>query len=145
MISRKLTSKFIALCVGLFCIFIAYNSNSNKTYNVTGKAYGTSWSVVSTSFIADHHEKNIIKIIEHIDLVASNYKNNSEIAIINQQPIDVEISISEDLFNILDIADDVNRLSNGAYNIMLGKISSKFGFAPDFDMSLRQIIIMNIY
>jgi thiamine biosynthesis lipoprotein len=138
LISRKLTSKFIALCVGLFCIFIAYNSNSNKTYNVTGKAYGTSWSVVSTSFIADHHEKNIIKIIEHIDLVASNYKNNSEIAIINQQPIDVEISISEDLFNILDIADDVNRLSNGAYNIMLGKISSKFGFAPDFDMSLRQ-------
>jgi thiamine biosynthesis lipoprotein len=138
LISRKLTSKFIALCVGLFCIFIAYNSNSNKTYNVTGKAYGTSWSVVSTSFIADHHEKNIIKIIEHIDLVASNYKNNSEIAIINQQPIDVEISISEDLFNILDIADDVNRLSNGAYNIMLGKISSKLGFAPDFDMSLRQ-------
>ena len=61
--SRKLISKLIALCVGLFCVFIAYNSNSNKTYSISGNAYGTSWSVVSTSFIADHHEKNIIKII----------------------------------------------------------------------------------
>jgi thiamine biosynthesis lipoprotein len=136
--SRKLISKIIALCVGLFCVFIAYNSNSNKTYSISGNAYGTSWSVVSTSFIADHHEKNIIKIIDHIDLVASNYKINSEIAIVNKEPLNVELLISDDLHNILNIADDISRLSNGAYNIMLGKISSKLGFAPDFDKDLIQ-------
>jgi thiamine biosynthesis lipoprotein len=136
--SRKLISKLIALCVGLFCIFIAYNSNSNKTYSISGNAYGTSWSVVSTSFIADHHEKNIIKIIDHIDLVASNYKINSEIAIINKEPTNVELSISDDLYNILNIAEGIKRLSDGAYNIMLGKVSSKLGFAPDFNMDLIQ-------
>ena len=136
--SRKLISKLIALCVGLFCIFIAYNSNLNKTYSISGNAYGTSWSVVSTSFIADHHEKNIIKIIDHIDLVASNYKINSEIAIINKEPANIELSISDDLYNILNIAEGIKRLSDGAYNIMLGKVSSKLGFAPDFNMDLIQ-------
>ena len=138
MLSRKLISKLIALCVGLFCVFIAYNSNSNKTYSISGNAYGTSWSIVSTSFIADHHEKNIIKIIDHIDFVASNYKINSEIAIINKQPTNTELYISNDLYNILNIAEDINKLSNGAYNIMLGKVSSKLGFAPDFNMDLIQ-------
>ncbi|MFL2698480.1 MAG: FAD:protein FMN transferase, partial [Gammaproteobacteria bacterium] len=136
--SRKLIAKLIALCVGLFCIFIAYNSNLNKTYSISGNAYGTSWSVVSTSFIADHHEKNIIKIIDHIDLVASNYKINSEIAIINKEPANIELSISDDLYNILNIAEGIKRLSDGAYNIMLGKVSSKLGFAPDFNMDLIQ-------
>ena len=138
MLSRKLISKIIALCVGLFCVFIAYNSNLNKTYSIGGNAYGTSWSIVSSSYIADHHEKNIIKIIDHIDLVASNYKINSEIALINKQPTNTELSISNDLYNILNIAEDINKLSNGAYNIMLGKVSSKLGFAPDFNMDLIQ-------
>ena len=138
MLSRKLISKLIALCVGLFCVFIAYNSNSNKTYSISGNAYGTSWSIVSSSYIADHHEKNIIKIIDHIDFVASNYKINSEIAIINKQPTNTELYISNDLYNILNIAEDINKLSNGAYNIMLGKVSSKLGFAPDFNMDLIQ-------
>ena len=138
MLSRKVISKIIALIVGLFCIYIAYSSNTNKTYKINGSAYGTSWSVVSTSFIADHHEKNIIKIIDHVDEIASNYKIDSEIAIVNQLPVDEELTISSDLFNILNIASEINKLSNGSYNIMLGKISSKLGFAPNFDKDLNQ-------
>ena len=138
MLSRKVISKIIALIVGLFCIYIAYSSNTNKTYKINGSAYGTSWSVVSTSFIADHHEKNIIKIIDHVDEIASNYKIDSEIAIINQLPVDEELTISSDLFNILNIALEINKLSNGSYNIMLGKISSRLGFAPNFDKDLNQ-------
>lgn len=138
MLSRKVISKIIALIVGLFCIYIAYSSNINKTYKINGSAYGTSWSVVSTSFIADHHEKNIIKIIDHVDEIASNYKIDSEIAIINQLPVDEELTISSDLFNILNIASEINKISKGSYNIMLGKVSSKLGFAPSFDKDLKQ-------
>ena len=138
MLSRKVISKIIALIVGLFCIYIAYSSNTNKTYKINGSAYGTSWSVVSTSFIADHHEKNIIKIIDHVDEIASNYKIDSEISIVNQLPVDEELTISSDLFNILNIASEINKLSNGSYNIMLGKISSRLGFAPNFDKDLNQ-------
>ena len=41
--SRKLIAKLIALCVGLFCIFIAYNSNLNKTYS---KKFDTEYMIL---------------------------------------------------------------------------------------------------
>ena len=50
--------------VGLICIYLAYTFNSSNLYSISGKAYGTTWSVTSTEFIADHHEKKILDIIE---------------------------------------------------------------------------------
>ena len=108
MISRKLSSKLLALVVGGICVYIAYTSNTNNSYSIGGSAYGTYWSVTSSNFIADHHEKNIIKIINKVDMVASNYKPDSEIAIVNQKPINEPISISADLYNILEIAQNVH-------------------------------------
>ena len=40
-------------------------------------------------------------------MVASNYKPNSEIALLNQRPLETPITISPDLYNILDIAKDM--------------------------------------
>ena len=93
MISRKFLSKLLALAVGGVCVYIAYISNTNNSYSISGSAYGTYWSVTSSNFIADHHEKNIIKIINKVDMVASNYKPDSEIALVNQKPINEPISI----------------------------------------------------
>ena len=138
MISRKLFSKLLALIVGCICIYIAYSSNKSATFTINGSAYGTYWSVTSTEFIADHHEKNIQKIIDNVDMVASNYKVNSEVAILNQKPINAPITISSDLYNILDIAKNIHSLSDGSYDITLGKISSELGFSPSFNKDLTQ-------
>jgi thiamine biosynthesis lipoprotein len=138
LISRKFFSKLIALTVGCICVYIAYSSNNSNTYSINGSAYGTYWSITSTEFIADHHEKNIIKIINRVDMVASNYKPNSEIALLNQRPLETPITISSDLYNILEIAKDINNISDGFYDISLGKISSKLGFAPSFNQDLKQ-------
>ena len=138
MISRKLSSKLLALLVGGICVYIAYTSNTNNSYSIGGSAYGTYWSVTSSNFIADHHEKNIIKIINKVDMVASNYKPDSEIAIVNQKPINEPISISADLYNILEIAQNVHKISDGFYDITLGKVSSGFGFAPSFEKDVTQ-------
>ena len=138
MISRKLLSKLLALIVGCICVYIAYTSNTNNSYSISGSAYGTYWSVTSSEFIADHHEKNIIKIINKVDMVASNYKPDSEIALVNQKPINEPISISADLYNILEIAQNVHKISDGFYDITLGKVSSSFGFAPSFEKDVIQ-------
>jgi len=138
LISRKFFSKFLALIVGCICVYIAYSSNNSNTYSINGSAYGTYWSVTSTEFIADHHEKNIIKIINRVDMVASNYKPYSEIALVNQKPINEPISISADLYNILEIAQNVHKISDGFYDITLGKVSSGLGFAPSFEKDVTQ-------
>ena len=135
--SRYFLSKVIALSAGVILLLIAYNHNSNSLYVISGNAYGTTWSVTSPQYIADNHKDAIKRIINDIDYVASNYKSESEISKINMNFNEFQF-ISDDLFDILKIAKSVENISEGYYNIMLGKISSSLGFAPDFGKNVLQ-------
>ncbi len=135
--SRFFLSKIIALLAGLVLIILAYNHNQNSVYVISGNAYGTSWSITSSEYIADNHQEEIKQIIKDIDYIASNYKSESEISQINMNYSQYQF-ISKDLFNILKVAKEVENLSNGYYNIMLGKVSSSLGFAPDFGENTLQ-------
>ncbi len=137
MVNRYILSKLLALLVGLLCIFLAYNFNSKNTFQVSGYAYGTTWSITSTEYIADHHEKKIQNIINNIDMMASNYKPDSEIALINNSPINTDLLVSDGLFDILSIAQLISKESDGHYDITLGKISSSMGFSPDFEKNVE--------
>ena len=142
--NRYFLSKLIALIAGIILVYVAYNHNKDSvTYNhnkpslyeINGSAYGTDWSIKTTEFIGDHHKDNIKSIISGIDYVASNYKEDSEISIINSTD-KKNYFVSKDLFNILLVAKDVENKSEGFYNIMLGKISSNLGFSPTFGKEL---------
>ena len=135
--TRFFISKIIALIAGIVLVIVAYTHNFNSLYVISGKAYGTSWSISSSEYIGDHHKEKIEFIINKIDYVASNYKEDSEIALINKNFKEYQF-ISDDLFKILMIAKDVELKSEGFYNIMLGKISSNLGFSPTFNQNLIQ-------
>ena len=135
--TRNLFSKLIALTAGIILLIVAYNHNQKSLYEISGTAYGTRWSVTSTEYISDLHKNNIISIINRIDYVASNYKKDSEIALINFSQKN-NFKISNDLLNILTIAKDVEGSSNGFYNIMMAKVSSQLGFSPRFNNTLNQ-------
>ena len=136
--TRNLFSKLIALIAGIILLVVAYNHNQKSLYEISGSAYGTRWSITSTEYISDLHKNNIISIINRIDYVASNYKEDSEIAIINFTQGN-DFKISSDLLNILIIAKDVEISSDGFYNIMMGKVSGQLGFSPDFNNTLNQV------
>ena len=135
--TRNLFSKLIALTAGIILLIVAYNHNLKSLYEISGTAYGTRWSITSTEYISDLHKTNIISIINRIDYVASNYKKDSEIALINFSQKN-NFKISKDLLNILTIAKDVEGSSNGFYNIMMAKVSSQLGFSPSFNNTLNQ-------
>ena len=140
--SRYLFSKIIALLAGISLLAIAYFHNTNSVYSISGNAYGTYWSISSSEYIGDHHKEEIEKIINKIDLVASNYKAKSEINIINMN-FNKNQFISDHLLNILIIAKKVEDISEGYYNIMMGKVSSELGFSPDFEKNISQKEISN--
>jgi Membrane-associated lipoprotein involved in thiamine biosynthesis len=129
-VGRKLISKIIALTAGLILLLIAYNHNQERLYLIKGEAYGTTWSIKSTEYIGDHHKDNIEKIISRIDYVASNYKEESEIALMKVSN-DSYHFISEELSQILAIAKEGENISEGSYNITLGKVSSNAGSPPN--------------
>tara|TARA_B100001287_G_scaffold52874_1_gene41657 strand:- start:287 stop:1261 length:975 start_codon:yes stop_codon:yes gene_type:complete len=137
-VTRNLFSKLIALIAGIILLVVAYNHNQKSLYEISGSAYGTRWSISSTEYISDLHKNNIISIINRIDYVASNYKEDSEIAIINFTQGN-DFKISSDLLNILIIAKDVEISSDGFYNIMMAKVSGQLGFSPDFNNTLDQV------
>ena len=133
--NRLIASKVLAISVGLLCVFLAYNHNKSSTYEIGGSIYGTYWKLVSTDYISDSIKKSIIDELDRIDLIASNYKIQSELSILNAAPANTKIKISKDLFTLLSLAEDLNRLSNGAYDVTLGSMVINGGFGPELSIN----------
>ena len=112
--NRLIASKVLALSVGLLCVFLAYEYNKSSTYEIDGKIYGTYWKLVSTTYITDTTKKAITDELNRIDFVASNYKPQSELSLVNESPLNTKIKISQDLYALLSLAEELNKISKGA-------------------------------
>ena len=140
MISRQFISKIFAFFVGLSCVYIAYEFNSKSNTVLSGSIYGTTWTISSSDYISDYHQVNINKILNSVDSVASNYKDTSEVSIINIKPLNNYFEISDELTELITTAEIVKNQSNGFYDITLGKISASKGFSPDFGLDLSDYV-----
>jgi len=130
-LNRLIASKILAISVGLLCVLLAYEHNKSSTYEIGGKIYGTYWKLVSTNYISDSTKTAIIDELDRIDFIASNYKIQSELSLINSSAANTRIKISEDLYTLLSLAEELNKISKGAYDVTLGSMVIQGGFGPD--------------
>ena len=137
--NRLLLSKLIALFIGFGCILLAYNYNKSATYFTSGPIFGTSWKLVTTEYITDSLKQSIQNELNRIDLIASNYKTNSELSFINKSPTDEIINISDEMFTMLSFAEDLYIKTSGLYDITLGSLIIDEGFGPLVSMSDKSI------
>ena len=137
--NRLTVSKLIALSVGLICIFSAYYYNKSATYQISGPIYGTYWQLVSTEYIPDSLKQSIEVELARIDLIASNYKESSELSRINAAPIDEEIIISPEMYSILSYAENLYQLTAGLYDVTVGSLVIDKGFGPADSMNQNTI------
>jgi thiamine biosynthesis lipoprotein len=133
-LNRSIVSKLIALAIGLTCILLAYNYNKSATYKISGSIYGTYWQLVSTTYISDSVKKSIKDELKRIDLIASNYKKDSELSRINKASVNEKILISSDMFSLLSFAESLYQITDGFYDITLGSLVIQQGFGPDNTM-----------
>ena len=122
--------------IGLLCVFLAYNYNKSATYEIGGSIYGTYWKLVSPDYMADSIKQSIVDELNRIDLVTSNYKLNSELSLLNQAPPNTNIKISQELSNLLIFAENITLLTDGAYDVTLGKLVIQAGFGPAVNTEL---------
>ena len=113
------------------CVFLAFNHNKSSTYEISGSIYGTYWKLVSTNYISDSIKQSIHSELDRIDYIASNYKTESELSLLNKAPINTKIKISRDLYDLLNFAEELNHISLGAYDVTIGSMVIKGGFGPD--------------
>ena len=137
--NRLTVSKLIALSVGLICIFFAYNHNKLATYQISGPIYGTYWQLVTTEYIPDSLKESIGVELARIDLIASNYKESSELSRINASPIDKEINISPEMYSLLSYAEKLYQLTAGLYDVTVGSLVIDKGFGPVDTMNQNTI------
>ena len=62
---------------------MAYDYNQRTNYLYQGEIYGTYWKISSKEFINQQYLDEVVNILNKIDLIASNYKPNSEVNKLN--------------------------------------------------------------
>tara|TARA_B100001113_G_C21026462_1_gene585966 strand:- start:12 stop:1028 length:1017 start_codon:yes stop_codon:yes gene_type:complete len=129
-VDRYTFSKLIALAAGILCVVIAIQHNKSTSYFISGNIYGTTWSITSDKYI---NKSNIQELLNRIDFIASNYKENSLINTLNKKRDYLhELTNQPELCSILGMAKMVESVID-SYRIGLGHISASNGFAPVFN------------
>ena len=113
--------------------------NTSSTYTISGQIYGTYWKITSTKYVDTATQQKVKAKLNKIDLIASNYKEASELSLINKVKIGETIAVSKTLNYLLETSSLVHYQTSGLFNITLGIETSKMGFGP----SLKEDIESN--
>ena len=119
----------------IFLLIFAFSNllacSANKSYELKGNTFGTIYYIFiedDKSLNSNEIHSNIKYILNIIDNSASNYKNNSEISVLNKFKDDAFKTVSSNLFNIIHKAKIVGDITNGYFDITLGDIKISKGF-----------------
>ena len=104
--------------------------NTSSTYTISGQIYGTYWKITSTKYIDLTTQQKVREKLNTIDLIASNYKDTSELSLINKAKVGESITLSKTLNYLLETSGLVHYQTSGLFNITLGIETSKMGFGP---------------
>ncbi len=116
-------------------VYLNRQANNDQILAVSGTTMGTSYHIK----LAPQTEKqpNLVSLKEKIDArlndidaKMSTYKDNSEVSRFNRYLGDDWVSISPETLSVINTAQEISRLSNGAFDITVGKLVNLWGFGP---------------
>lgn len=134
-VSKKLPLLLLSL------ILLSCNRDNHHYIKLQGKIFGTTYSI---KYLAQAHSpkserihNDIKKRFNEIDLIMSTWKDNSELSMLNKYPIKKNFSASEELVDILILSKELNKKTEGAFDISIGPLVNLWGFGPN---NLPQLI-----
>ncbi len=133
--------RFFLPAVFVFGLFIALflrrpeKGKHWKEWVLQGKIFGTTYTVKlvdqasKDNIIADLKPK-IDKALFAIDWQMSTYKKKSELSRFNQSKATTPFRVSPGLMKVLEEADRIHALTQGAFDITVGPLVNAWGFGP---------------
>ncbi|MFE8071507.1 FAD:protein FMN transferase [Marinobacteraceae bacterium S3BR75-40.1] len=110
-------------------------SDDSKIWEITGGIFGTQYHIkVVTRDQGKHLEElaqGISETLQTVDMQMSTYKDESELSRFNQAPVGEWVKVSADLVNVVDEAQRLAALSQGAYDVTVGPLVNLWGFGPE--------------
>ena len=123
MTSKKI---FILIRVILLIFFAYFLSNSFSLKKIAGNTMGTTYSI---KYYGSAIEKDIIdKKLQQINEVFSNWQEDSQVSILNRQPINKWLDISDDMLKLIKFSNQIHTKTQGSFDITIGKIINLWGF-----------------
>lgn len=121
----------------LSAVFLSACEKVPEIQTVNGVAQGTTYSVkywLKNSDSVDRHalKQSIDKELARIDKVMSNYREDSYIAIFNQNKVaNIPILLDKEILDVLKISTEVHEKSQGCYDPTIGPLFTIWGFKKD--------------
>ena len=108
---------------------------------LTGAAMGTSYHIALPFLPAGFPSQKTLQteidqLLAAINQSMSTYDENSELSRFNNYPETDWVEISQDLLTVLQSAQDVSKLSTGAFDMTIGPLVNLWGFGPALPKAL---------
>lgn len=132
---RALTSWLL-----VFALVVAgCNSNSRlPEFELSGSALGTTFSILlvdpGEEFSSEQLQDGILETLEHVDRLASTWREDSELSRFNANGDSGWIDTSAEFCDAIERAIEISRLTDGAFDITIGPLVNLWGFGPTGDV-----------
>lgn len=130
---KKKYLKNVLLLVLLIVFAQACGKKEFKSYSWGGKTMGTSYHItIAASDISedrlDEIKMSVEETLKSVNKIMSHYDPQSEISIFNSSKEKIDFEISNDLSRIMSLALELNKKSDGFYDVTVRPLVSLWGF-----------------
>lgn len=120
--------------LGLGALLAACQGPQRETV-LRGPTMGTSFTVrISAELSAAEKaglEAAVVEALEGVNQRMSNYLEDSELSRLNRSAAGETLRLSEETLEVLRLAREISRRSDGAFDITVGPLVNAWGFGPD--------------
>lgn len=118
----------------LFLVGCSESKQNSGIVSFSGETMGTSFTV---KWVDLNDERipairaEVIQALADVNQAMSTYISDSELSQFNKLPVGSEVSVSDALFYVLKLAQDISLKTAGAFDITVGPLVNLWGFGPD--------------
>ena len=134
---RSLIIIVLLLVVGSVIYLNQYKTTKDQLVTISGTTMGTSYHIKlapTAKINLSSLKKQINSRLVDIDNKMSTYKKDSEVSSFNRYSSGSWMPISAETMMVIDAAQETSLLSNGAFDITIGKLVNLWGFGPTINI-----------
>ncbi len=124
-----------AFLISLLLLTACESESRLPQYELSGNAMGTTFNITlvdpAEGFADEALRSRIDATLERINDLASTWKADSQLSLLNAEQTTDWITVSDELCVALERALEIGRLSDGAFDITVGPLVNLWGFGPD--------------
>lgn len=126
----RMRQKFLVILLFALPLAACSDQQRSNTYQLSGNTMGTSFSI---TIVGDKlvDPALINTTLDDLENIMSTYRSDSELMMLNKAPINTWVNVSQSLYDVLQLSEEISLLSNGAFDITVSPLVNLWGFGPE--------------